>query len=363
MPACQFALAEQIFPAGCGAGGEGAGRRAREDGIGQFGGSLSLAVAVEHQTADGGSPAHCKGPEAEQWHRAVGAGPCQHLLLAYMLALSVGESVVEAEEERLIAVFPTGEHCLLPVSIVGELAAADPGLADRQLASPLELVGDGGAGHLAFVKQYQGTLQPSHQLTHLADAALEQGALQYAGDQGVADQPLGARILVHPEKHHGRSPGGDGSGEGVDGVVIPQDHQRRLVGPVGGHSLGEQFVTGLAGLALGVQIEIAEVMRLLEVLLEASTVALIPLVALVITADHQDLGGQQREGEEGEQEQDLGHVCFPQGTDCSPVCALPLSGASVNCCRKACPSLFIPCRAGARIPSGVSKKSAFWRWS
>jgi hypothetical protein len=110
------------------------------------------------------------------------------------------------------------------------------------------------------------------------------------------------------------------------------------VGPAGGHSLGEQFVTGLAGLALGVQIEIAEVMRLLEVLLEAGTVALIPLVALVIAADPR-ISAASSGREKRESRSKTLVTCVSARDRLFPSMCSPLSGASVNCCRKACPSL------------------------
>ncbi|MNT12008.1 hypothetical protein D3C72_1469160 [compost metagenome] len=52
-------------------------------------------------------------------------------------------------------------------------------------------------------------------------------------------------------------------------------------------------------LTLGIQVEVADVVLALEVLLQAGAVALIPQIGLMVAADHQDLGGHQLEREKG----------------------------------------------------------------
>ncbi|MNH13059.1 hypothetical protein D3C79_726190 [compost metagenome] len=113
----------------------------------------------------------------------------------------------------------------------------------------------------------------------------------------MADQPLGARVFVHAEKHHRGAQGGDGAGEGVDGVVIAEHHQGRLARLIGRHPLADELLPGLVRLTLGIQVEVADVVLALEVRLQAGAVALIPQIGLMVAADHQDLGGQQLERE------------------------------------------------------------------
>ncbi|MNH17748.1 hypothetical protein D3C79_774330 [compost metagenome] len=111
----------------------------------------------------------------------------------------------------------------------------------------------------------------------------------------MADQPLVARVLVHAEKHHRGALDRDPAGEGVDGVVVPEHHQVRLELPIGVHRPLGDLGQLLAGLALGVHVEVAELVIPLEVLLQAGAIALIPQIGGMIAADHQDLGGPERE--------------------------------------------------------------------
>ncbi|MNP07304.1 hypothetical protein D3C76_993250 [compost metagenome] len=265
----------------------------RQYGIDQFGRLGPLIAAIEHQTTDGAALAHRKLPEAEQRHRAVATSPRQYLLFVHMPALLVDEGVVEADEDGLIAILFGVEHGLLPQAVVADQLAVDQGLADAELGLGLELVLDGGERHVAGIKQYQRLVEPPHQLAHLVDVAFEQGAFQHAGDLGMADQPLVARILVHAEKHHRGAEGGDLSGQVIDGIVVAEHHQIRLGLPVESERLLGNLVEVIGRATLGIHVEVADAVVAAQMGLQAGVVAPIPQVLGVIAADHQDLGPPQ----------------------------------------------------------------------
>ena len=193
-------------------------------------------------------------------------------------------------------------YSLLPQAVIADELAVDPGLADPQVGLGLEFIFNGGERHVAGIKQHQRLLDAAHQLAHFADVAFEQGALQHARDLGVADQSLVARVFIHAEKHHGRTEGGDLVGQIVDGVVVAEHHQIGIELPVEGQCLLGHQVELVMGAALGIHVEVAEVVLAVQMGLQAGVVTLIPQVFGVIAADHQDLGRPQPAGQEAQQQ-------------------------------------------------------------
>lgn len=291
LPAGQLALAEDILAAQGRARGEGAGQGARQYGVDQGSGLQPLIVAVQHQPADGHTLADGKLPKAENGYRTVGTGPLQHRLFADMFALLVDERVVEAEEDRLIATLPGVEHRLLPQAVVTEQLAVDPGLADPQFGLGLEFILDGGERHVAGIKQHQRFVESPHQLAHFADVAFEQRPLQHAGDLGVADKALEARVLVHAKKHHRGAQRSDLVGQIVDGIVIAQHHQIRFALEIEGDGLLGNVVKLLPRVTLGIHIEVGDLVFPLQTIDQPFVVALVPQVFGMVAADHQNVGG------------------------------------------------------------------------
>ncbi len=216
-----------------------------------------------------------------------------------MLAIVIDQRVVEAEEDCLIAVLLGVEHRLLPEAVIPHQLAVDPGLTDPQLGLGLEFILNGSEGHIAGIKQHQRLVEPPHHLAYFADVALEQGALQHAGDLGVADKAFEAGVLVHAEKDHRSTQRGDLVGQIVDGVVIPQYYQIRFALQIKGDGLLGDLVELLPWMAFGIHIEVSDLVLPLQAIEQPFVVALVPQVFGMVAADHQNVGGPERQREGG----------------------------------------------------------------